>query len=143
MAAHRSEDGWHVVRLDRGEAFPADVLQRLGEARVEGGVVSAIGAFERATLTYYDTAAGRYLDLPVEEQVEVVSLSGNVATLDDGRPFAHVHAALSRRDGTVIAGHLREGIVNPTLEVFVHAIPGRLRRVLDPATGLGRLDLER
>lgn len=143
MAEHWHDGDLHVFRFDRGESFPADALERLGGARIEGGVVSAIGAFERATLAYYDTAAGRYLDLPVDEQVEVVSLSGNIATLDGGRPFAHVHAALSRRDGTVIAGHLREGIVNPTLEVFVHALPGRLRRVLDPATGLGRLDLER
>lgn len=141
MAAHRSEHGVHVVRLDRGESFPDDALARLAEARVGGGVVTAIGAFERATLAYYDTRAGRYLDLPVDEQVEVVSLSGNLATLADGRLFAHVHAALSRRDGSVIAGHLRDGRVNPTLEVFVQATPGPLRRVLDPTTGLGRLDL--
>lgn len=143
MAAHRSEEGFHVVRLDRGESFPDDALARLAEARVGGGVLSAIGAFERATLAYYDTEGGRYLDLPVDEQVEIVSLSGNLATLDDGRLFAHVHAALSRRDGSVIAGHLREGTVNPTLELFVQAAPAALRRVLDPATGLGRLDLSR
>ncbi len=73
----------------------------------------------------------------------MIALAGNVARLDDGTPFAHVHAALSRRDGTVVAGHLREGVVNPTLEIVVHATRRTLHRLIDPTTGLGRLDLAR
>lgn len=141
MAEHWREGDLHVFRLDRGETFPGDFLALAARAGVRGGALSAIGAFERATVAYFDPAENRYLDLAVPEQVEVVTVAGNVASLDDGRPFAHVHAALSRRDGSVVAGHLREGVVNPTLEVVVHAAGRPLRRVIDPATGLGRLDL--
>lgn len=133
----------HVFRLDRGEAFPEDLLPLLAANDVPGGALSGIGAFERATLAYFDTADRRYIDLPISEPAEVIALTGNVARLEDGRPFTHVHAALSRRDGSVVAGHLREGIVNPTLEVFVHATRRTLHRAIDPASGLGRLDLSR
>lgn len=143
MAEHWRAGDLHVFRLDPGEHFPDDLLPLLSQAGVEGGVLSAIGAFERATLAYFDPAQARYIELAVAEQVEVVTLAGNVASLEDGRPFAHVHAALSRRDGSVVAGHLREGVVNPALEVAVIAAARPLRRTLDPESGLGRLDLSR
>lgn len=141
MAGHWRGGDLHVFRFDPGESFPGDLLALLERHGVRGGLVSAIGAFERATLAYFDAAERRYVELPVEEQVEVVSLAGNVASLEDGRPFAHLHVALSRRDGSVVAGHLREGTVRPTLEVVVQATERPLRRVVDPETGLGRLDL--
>lgn len=140
--AHAWHDGsLHIFRLDRGEAFPAALLPLLAAAGIPGGLLSGIGGFERATVAYFDTAMNRYLDIAVRGQVEVITLTGNLARLANGEPFIHAHVALSQRDGGVVAGHLREGIVNPTLEVFLHATGRPLRRAIDPASGLGRLDL--
>ncbi|MBI4513082.1 MAG: DUF296 domain-containing protein [Gemmatimonadetes bacterium] len=140
--AHAWHDGsLHIFRLDCGEAFPGALFPLLAAEDIPGGLLSGIGAFERATVAYFDTATNRYLDIAVAEQVEVITLTGNLAQLENGEPFIHAHVALSRRDGGVVAGHLREGIVNPTLEVFLHATRRPLRRVIDPASGLGRLDL--
>ena len=95
---------------------------------------TAIGAFERATLAYFDWATKAYVDIPVREQVEVLVLAGDIAW--QGRdPVAHVHCVLGRRDGSTVGGHLRQAIVRPTLELMLTEA-GALERRPDPASGL-------
>jgi predicted DNA-binding protein with PD1-like motif len=102
---------------------------------------SAIGAFREATLGYFDTQAREYLKHGIAEQVEVVSLTGNVARNDEGRAKIHAHAVLGRRDAQTYGGHLLAGRVHPTLEVIVVESPPYLRRRERPAVGLALIDL--
>ena len=74
----------------------------------------------------------------IDEQVEVVSLVGNVA-IDDGEPALHVHIVVAKKDGTAYGGHLLDAQVWPTLEVVFHEQPGYLQRRTDPETGLALL----
>jgi len=77
----------------------------------------------------------------IREQVEVVSLLGNVA-LDGGEPRLHVHVVVARYDGSALGGHLLGGTVDPTLEVIIAEAPKALRRKTDLATGLALLDVD-
>jgi predicted DNA-binding protein with PD1-like motif len=97
---------------------------------------SAIGAFESATLGYFDWQKKDYLRNPVNEQVEVVSLLGDVAESEKGGPKVHAHVVLGRRDGTALAGHLLDGRVRPTLEVILVESPAHLHRRHDEQSGL-------
>jgi predicted DNA-binding protein with PD1-like motif len=97
---------------------------------------SAIGAFRSATIRYFDWETKEYQPIPVNEQVEVVSFSGNVSEKPDGGKKTHVHAVLAKRDGSAIGGDLGAGIVRPTLEVIVTEEPSYLRRRHDERTGL-------
>jgi uncharacterized protein len=72
----------------------------------------------------------------VHEQVEVLSLVGNIARDEDGEPKVHAHVVLGRSDGTTRGGHLLEGRVRPTLEVVLTETPEHLRRKTDEETGL-------
>jgi uncharacterized protein len=74
--------------------------------------------------------------IPVEEQVEVASLNGDIAVGPDGKPSVHVHAVLGRRDGTAMAGHLQEGHVRPTLEIIITESPTHLCKAKDAESGL-------
>ena len=98
--------------------------------------VTAIGAFSRAKLAYFDWESRQYQPIPVEEQVEVASLVGDIAVGPDGKPSVHVHAVLGRRNGAAMAGHLQEGHVRPTLEIIVTEQPAHLCKVKDPESGL-------
>jgi uncharacterized protein len=51
--------------------------------------LTAIGAFSGATLGYFDVEEKDYKKIPVEEQVEVLSLGGDIATKEDGEPQVH------------------------------------------------------
>jgi predicted DNA-binding protein with PD1-like motif len=106
------------------------------EKRLAGSHFTAIGAFGEATLAYFDWETKEYKKIPVREQVEVVSLIGDVALAEDGSPQLHAHAVLGRSDGTALGGHLLEARVRPTLEVTLVETPRHLHRKHDPESGL-------
>jgi predicted DNA-binding protein with PD1-like motif len=97
---------------------------------------TAIGALRAAKLAYFDWEKKEYLSNPVNEQVEVASLIGDVALAPDGKPALHIHVVLGRRDGTALAGHLAEAHVRPTLEVILTEPPAHLVKAHDPESGL-------
>ncbi|PWC35958.1 PPC domain-containing DNA-binding protein [Azospirillum sp. TSO35-2] len=103
-----------------------------------GSSLTAIGAFRRAVLGFFDFDRKDYDRIPVEGQCEVVSLIGNIAESPDG-PGLHLHAVLGKRDGQAVAGHLLEAEVHPTLEVMLLESPKHLVRRKDAATGLALL----
>ena len=81
-------------------------------------------------------------DLPPEigSQCEALSLLGDIATGDNGKPSVHIHAVLGLRDGTTRGGHFLQGIVQPTLEVIITETPAHLRRRKRPDLGIALID---
>jgi predicted DNA-binding protein with PD1-like motif len=136
-------DGLHtyVAVLDKGDEVVSSLTEFAAAEHIEAASLSAIGAFSRATIGYFDRQTKAYERIPIDEQVEVLSLVGDVA-LADGAPHLHAHVVLGRRDGTTCGGHLLDGQVWPTLEVVITQVPGHLRRRTDPQTGLALIDLE-
>ena len=112
-------------------------LQRFAEEnKLQAAQFSAIGAFSDAVLQYFDWERKEYLPNPVREQVEVASLTGDVALSQDGKQALHIHTVLGRRDGSALAGHLKEAHVRPTLEVVLTESPSYLQKRHDPESGL-------
>ncbi len=101
---------------------------------------TAIGAFKNALLGFFDRAKKDYQKIPIDEQVEVLSLIGDIA-LSRGDPKLHAHAVLGKADGAACGGHLLEARVWPTLEVVLTESPAHLRRKLDEETGLALIDI--
>ena len=111
------------------------------ENQLRGSHFTAIGAFQEATLAYFDWEKKAYQKIPVREQVEVVSLVGDVATGEKGEPQIHAHVVVGRSDGSTRAGHLLEARVRPTLEVVLIESPVHLQRRHDPESGLALIRL--
>lgn len=109
--------------------------------RLGASHLTALGAFQDATLGYFDWGRKDYLRIPVREQVEVVSLIGDIAEDERGEPKLHLHVVLGRADGTALGGHLMDASVRPTLEVVLVESPAHLRRVHDPESGLALIRL--
>ena len=63
---------------------------------------TAIGTLSSVVLGFFDPEAKQYARIPIHEQVEVLSLLGNVA-LHDGKPKVHAHVVVGKRDGTRMA----------------------------------------
>jgi predicted DNA-binding protein with PD1-like motif len=101
---------------------------------------SAIGALQGAVLGYFDWERKDYERIPVQEQVEVLSLNGDIA-LDGAVPKVHAHAVLGRRDGSTVGGHVLEATVRPTLEVLLIESPGYLRKTCNREVGLALIDV--
>ena len=107
---------------------------------LRAAALTGIGAFAAVTLGFFDHARRDYRRRVIREQVEVLSLVGNIA-LDRGEPRVHAHVVVGRSDGAALGGHLLGGAVDPTLEVTLVEAPAILRRKTDPATGLALIDL--
>jgi predicted DNA-binding protein with PD1-like motif len=103
--------------------------------------LSGIGAFSGVTIGFFDRSRRDYIRRVIREQVEVLSLLGNIA-LHQGEPRIHVHVVVGRADGTALGGHLLGGSVDPTLEVTIVESPTTLQRRTDLATGLALIDLD-
>jgi hypothetical protein len=125
-----------VVILETGDEAMECLKAFAIERALDSASFKAIGAFEEATLAYFDWERKRYLPIPVPEQTEVASLTGDIALGPDAQPVVHVHAVLGRRDGSAVAGHLQKGFVRPTLEVVLTETPGELRKQVDAASGV-------
>jgi uncharacterized protein len=128
-----------VVVFEAGDEAFEGLTRFSEEYRVTAASFTAIGAFSSATLAYFDPDVMDYWDIPVTEQVEVLSLIGDVA-LSDGTPEVHAHVVLGRRDGSTIGGHLKRAEVFPTLEVVLTETPAHLWKRFDATTGLTLID---
>ena len=130
-----------VLILDPGEEAFATLTNFAASNRLSGASLTALGAFERATVGWFDLAAKTYRPIEIGEQCEGLSLLGDIATGDDGKPSLHMHAVLGLKDGTTRGGHFLKGIVRPTLEVTIVETPVHLRRRKQPALGIALIEL--
>jgi len=130
-----------VAVLDPGEEVKVALTNFAKQEKVPAASFVAIGAFERATLAYFEWDRKRYKPIPIQEQVEVVTLNGDIVRNEKDQPDVHCHAVLGLSDGSTRGGHLQEGIVRPTLEVTITETPGHLVRRLQPGLGIALIDL--
>ncbi len=133
-------DSQFVLRLDPDEEVRSVLTEFVLRQDIRGGYFLAFGAFRTVRLRYFDVRTDQYRDHDIDQQVEVVSLLGNVTRVD-GKPVIHMHAAVSDGQSRTFSGHLGQGLVRPTLEVFLTKLEGEIRRERDPATGLDLLAL--
>ena len=129
-----------VVVFDTGDEVTESLLAFAREQGLSAAEFTGLGAFSGAVLGYFDWQKKDYKRIRIDEQVEVLNLTGNIA-LADGKPKLHPHIVLGKADGTAHGGHLLEGHVRPTLEVIVTESPVHLRRKSDPETGLALIEL--
>ena len=130
-----------VLVLEPGEEAFAAITEFAGKEKLAGASITAIGAFERSTVGWFDLDKKTYKPIEVAEQCEVLSLVGDIATGDDGKASIHLHAVLGLSDGSTRGGHLLKGYVRPTLEVVIEESPVHLRRKKRPELGIALLDL--
>ncbi len=126
----------HVLVFETGEEVSGGLLAYARDHGLTAARFSAIGAFSEVTLGYFDWRTKEYHKLPLAEQVEVLSLLGDVALDEKGGPKVHAHVVVGLPDGTTRGGHLIAARVRPTLEVVLVESPAQLRRRHDPESGL-------
>jgi hypothetical protein len=136
VPASRQAERVFALIVGKGEEAVLAIKQFAEERKLGTCRITAVGAFERARLGFFDRDRKDYLPLEVGEQAEVLSLIGDIADDEQGRPSVHLHAVLGMRDGSTRGGHLLEGWVWPTLEIIVSEAPVHLKKRFDREVGL-------
>ena len=131
----------YAVVFVKGDEVVDGLLSFARQEKVQASHFTAIGAFADVTLGYFNWTTKAYDKISIQEQVEVLSLVGNIV-FDNGDPKLHAHIVIGKSDGTAHGGHLIEGRVRPILEVILVESPAHLHRKLDKETGLALITFE-
>lgn len=139
VATEASEPGARriLLVLETGEEVIASVARFARERGIQGATFTGLGALRNGVLAYWDAETRAYEEHPLDEQMEVASLTGNVAVGPGATGIkVHAHAVLGTRDASARAGHVIRGIVHPTLEILLVETASPLAREKDDVTGL-------
>jgi uncharacterized protein len=141
-----------VLVLDMGEEVTETITQFAEKLGVTGASITGIGALSMARLGWFNPATKEFRENHIDEQAEVLAISGNIATGEEGHDHGHpcvhgdgnvklhVHIVLGCGDATVRGGHLVSGWVAPTMELIIEEAETHLTRGLDVETGLVLLE---
>lgn len=113
-------------------------------ARAEGvraARLSAIGGFSKAVLGYFSREHLSYEHVAVDEQVELLSLIGDIAT-KDGERLLHAHVVVGHRDGHTTGGHLISATVWPTVELFADVYSTPIVKKQRAELGIATIELD-
>src|SRR5215212_3506325 len=113
----------HMVFFDPGE----EAIEGLGTFARDNGIdvaeFTAIGGFEAANIGFYNMETEGFDEIAYhEDQVEVLSMMGDITKEEGEEPHVHAHVVLGRRDGSTLGGHLLKGMISPILIVTVNEL---------------------
>ena len=121
--------------LDKGTEIINGLSHVMKMRNITTGMISGIGAVIEAQLGYFNAETKSYEKKLFQENMEIVSLKGNISFKDD-ELFPHLHVVLSRRDFSAVGGHLFSGTVY-AFEFEIISFPNMtLVREFDKDTGL-------
>jgi uncharacterized protein len=129
----------YAIVLSKNDEVMSGLTEFAKQNKVASASFTAIGAFSHATVAWFDDSKKEFKLVPINEQVELVSMIGDIALVND-RPAVHTHASVASSDGTVRGGHVINAYVFPTLELFMTVYPSPLHKEKDEATGLELID---
>src|SRR6266404_3471387 len=128
----------YAIILAKGDEVMSGLTDFARQNKVASASFTAIGAFSHATVAWFDEARKEFKLIAIEQQVELVSMIGDIALVND-QPAVHTHVSVASSDGTV-GGHVINAFVFPTLELFMTVYPTPVHKETDEATGLKLID---
>jgi predicted DNA-binding protein with PD1-like motif len=130
-----------AVVFDDGDEVIGLLENFAKEKDLRASQFSGIGACSEVTLGFFDFSTKEYLKTEVREQVELLSLMGDI-TLNKKKHQIHPHIVIGKRNGMAFGGHLLRAIVHPTLELIINESPGYLQREMNEETGLALIKIK-
>src|SRR5437763_13837438 len=132
----------YALIFDKGDEVIKSLLEFAKESRLTASYVTAIGAFSKVILGFFERERKDYKRIEIEEQVEVMTLFGNIAQDESGQHKLHAHVVIGKSDGSAHGGHLLKAHVWPTLELFLTETSETLQRKIDEETNLPLIAIE-
>jgi predicted DNA-binding protein with PD1-like motif len=130
-----------VLVFETNDELAQGLREFASEQKLASASFKAIGALSSVKLGWLNWNTKQYEpSVSLNEQVELLSLIGDVALKDD-QPQVHAHAVVGKRDGTAHGGHLLQAHIRPTCEVVLTESPAHLTKVFDPAAGIALIKL--
>ncbi|MFZ2300204.1 MAG: PPC domain-containing DNA-binding protein [Candidatus Moraniibacteriota bacterium] len=127
-----------VMNLTRGEELVAILASWCKKEKISGATLSGLGAADELEVAYYNLGVKQFERHTIKEEVEILSLVGNVAMLSDKRVL-HIHGTFGRKDLSTFGGHICSLRVSGACEIHLTVFPQAFIRAYDEETGLNLL----
>ena len=131
----------YYIRFDRDDKVVEGILDICRKEGIKSAIYNGIGGCKIAAIQTFIPEKGKFETEIVEGMLEMVSLTGNVVTDENGTLFHHTHALFAYKDGEehkTIGGHLNDTTVLYTAEIELRPVTGgNIGRTFNPETGTG------
>lgn len=132
---YRRFDHTVIARLDKGEEILEQLEIIARKESIKLASVSALGATNDITVGVFRTGEKKYYANHFTGDMEIVSLTGTVSTMD-GKYYAHLHMSAGDDQGHVFGGHLNRAVISATCEMVIRIIDGQVDREFNETVGL-------
>lgn len=137
IIAHQ-ENNTYILNIERGEELISTLRDFLEKENIKAGYLTGLGAAGSLDIAYYNLATKKFERHTIKEDVEILSLTGNIAMLKD-ETIIHMHGTFGRKDLSVFGGHLFALHISGACEIHLTKLSGEMTRAYDEATGLNLL----
>jgi hypothetical protein len=107
------------VVMSKGDEIIAGLTEFAEKNHIGTAHFTAVGAVDKATLGWFDPEKRAYKKIELNQEVEILNLTGNISTGNNGKPSAHAHMTVAMPDGSARGGHVIEAYISLTLQCFV------------------------
>lgn len=125
----------YILSFQMGEGLQEELIKFCKDEDIRSGFFVGFGGLQELDLSYYNLSEKRYEDKNIKENLEIVSLTGNIARLNNDI-IIHMHGVFSDSKSNAIGGHVKKIVVSGTCEVFLTIFDDVIERKYDDATGL-------
>lgn len=131
----------YYIRLDRHDEVLSSILVVCKRENISSATYSGIGGCDETQIQTFLPEKNEFETRTIAGMLELVSLTGNVITDDDGSLYQHAHAVFAYKDGEyhrVAAGHVKSISIRYTAEIELRPVKGgAIKCQLDPETDTG------
>lgn len=129
------EKSSRILLFEQGEDVMVELKNYASQEKIQSAWVNMLGACGEVTLGYYDLPKKTFEKHHITEDLEILGVMGNIAHMN-GEPALHLHGTFSKRDLSVIGGHIFSMIISASGETHLQLIDGKIERQFDENTGL-------
>lgn len=129
----------YAFRLNKGQDLIKELKEFIFKKNIQAGVIiTAVGCIDKVVIRMAGATPEKSDIRTYNEKLEIVSLVGTLSQED-----AHIHIAVSNKEGEVVGGHLKgEAIIDTTVEIVIGDLEGIIfAREEDKRTGYKELKI--
>ncbi|SHJ21542.1 hypothetical protein SAMN02745751_02017 [Dethiosulfatibacter aminovorans DSM 17477] len=124
-----------IIRAEKDEDIIEVLKEVIEKENISLGTVSGIGAVKQVELGLFNTLDKIYSKREFRGDFEIVSLCGNISTMEH-KPYLHLHMAIADNKQYTFGGHMTKAVVSATAELTINIIDGKIDRYFDEEVGL-------
>ena len=124
-----------IIRAEKNEDIIEVLKEVIEKENITLATVSGIGAVNQVELGLFNTLDKIYSKREFRGDFEIVSLCGNISTMDH-KPYLHLHMAIADNKQYTFGGHMTKAVVSATAELTINIIEGKIDRYFDEEVGL-------